>query len=52
MEIKINIEKKHLYLIISLFVVLAGIIFLGEKGHMVRKIVSAILTVVAVYLMR
>ncbi len=34
------------------FVVLAGIIFLGEKGHLVRKIISAILTAFAVYLMR
>lgn len=34
------------------FVVLAGIIFLGEKGNTWRKITSALLTLVAVYLMR
>lgn len=34
------------------FVVLAGIIFLGEKSNAWRKITSALLTLVAVYLMR
>lgn len=34
------------------FVVLAGIMFLGEKGSYIRKIFSAVLTITAVYLMR
>ena len=34
------------------FVVLIGILFLGEKGSYYRKILSAVLTIIAVYLMR
>lgn len=37
---------------ISPFVVLFGLLFLGEKDHVLRKILAAIVTVFAVYLMR
>lgn len=34
------------------FVVLFGVIFLGERNHLVRKLIAGIVTLVAIYLMR